>query len=194
MRQNISIVIAMAVSLLVGCGGSDMHVQTATVPDKDLSEFATWGFVPGIPKTTGDPRVDNTAVVGFIRSAVARELAAKGYVQADSGAPDFFVNHHAALQDKLDVATLNDHYDYSYYGANANLWGYMRPYGYTQAVSGVAEISVGSLVLDVLDGESNEIVWRGFAEAELSRDEAANGDGTRIDEAVQRMFKEFPSR
>ena len=193
MRQNISVASGIAVSLIVGCGSS-MHVQTATVPDTDLSGYATWAFVPGMPKTTGDPRVDNTAVVGFIRSAVATELAAKGYVRADSGAPDFFVNHHAALQDKLDVATLNDYYDYNYYGSSANLWGYMRPYGHSQAVSGVSEISVGSLVLDVLDGETNEIVWRGFAEAELSREEASNGDGSRISEAVQRMFKEFPSR
>ena len=193
MRQNIIVVSGIAISLLVGCGSS-MHVQTATVPDTDLSGYATWAFVPGMPKTTGDPRVDNTAVVGFIRSAVATELAAKGYVRADSGAPDFFVNHHAALQDKLDVATLNDYYDYNYYGSSANLWGYMRPYGHSQAVSGVSEISVGSLVLDVLDGETNEIVWRGFAEAELSREEASNGDGSRISEAVQRMFKEFPSR
>jgi hypothetical protein len=193
MHQRLWVVSGIAVSLLVGCG-SDMHVQTATVPDKDLSGYQTWAFVPGMPKTTGDPRVDNTAVVGNIRSAVARELAAKGYVQADSGAPDFFVNHHAALQDKLDVATLNDHYDYPYYGGSASLWGYMRPYGNTQAVSGVEEISVGSLVLDVLDGKTNDIVWRGFAEAELSRDEASHGDGSRINEAVQRMFKEFPSR
>ena len=147
-----------------------------------------------MPKTTGDPRVDNTAVVGYIRAAVTTELAAKGYAQADSGAPDFFVNHHAALQDKLDVATLNDYYDYPYYGSSASLWGYMRPYGYSQAVSGVSEISVGSLVLDILDGKTNEIVWRGFAEAELSREEASSSDGSRINEAVQRMFKEFPSR
>jgi hypothetical protein len=48
----------------------------------------------------------------------------------------------------------------------------------------------GTLVIDVYDGKTKQLLWRGSAEGTLS-DKAAKNE-TKLDKAVAKMFKDFP--
>ncbi len=56
----------------------------------------------------------------------------------------------------------------------------------------VTEYDEGTLILDVIDGESRELAWRGVAQAKISRNSSPDQRGRKINEAVSKIFANFP--
>ena len=115
-----------------------------------------------------------------IENAVERELMADGYQKA-SGTPDFFVVYHTAVETQITGATI-DSWGY----------GYRRPRWRTSTV--YADVSVdsyqeGTLIIDIVDAEKNELVWRGSAVGAVSSPSQA---AKKVDEAVQKILAGFP--
>ena len=52
----------------------------------------------------------------------------------------------------------------------------------------------GTLVLDIVDGKSNEMVYRATAEAEVNQDLSPAERQTRVNEAAVRMLEKFPPK
>jgi len=116
-----------------------------------------------------------------VRRIVAAELAARGYRPETDGPGDFLLAWRPLYQ---------DHYVESF-TALAPAWGWeYRPYTY--GLAEVRRFQEGSLVLEVLDPGSRQVLWQAVAEGALTglRD-PQEADG-RIREAVRRMLARFP--
>ena len=50
----------------------------------------------------------------------------------------------------------------------------------------------GTLVLDIVDGRSNELVWRGTAQARIDPSNSPEERQRRINEAVRKILDRFP--
>lgn len=166
--------------VITGC--ATMNLATDYDPSANFSGLKTYAWVPSPSRGPDDPRVDNTLLESRIHAAVDSALAAKGYRQDTSGKPDFLVGYHAAVRDKMDVYAMND------------MYGYRRGWGWGVSDVQVYQYEEGSLVLDVVDPTTKQLLWRGSAQAEVNRRLAPEAREQRIQEAVRRLLERFPPK
>jgi hypothetical protein len=109
-------------------------------------------------------------------------IASKGWKKVDASEANVIVLLHGATQTKHTANTF-----YSGMGG----YGY-RGYGggMGSASTVVSEYTVGTLVVDMFDAKSKNLVFRGTAEDEISDNPDKNKK--RLEKASTKMFKEFP--
>jgi len=111
-------------------------------------------------------------------------IAAKGWKKAAEGQADIQVVLHGATQTKRNVNTFYSGgmggYGYHYGGMG----------GMGTASTTVSEYTVGTLVVDMFDAKSKNLVFRGVAEDEISDKPEKNVK--KLDKASEKLFKNFP--
>jgi hypothetical protein len=188
-----AIVTSLLAAAAVGCGS--LHVNTDYDPSTNFSQYHTYSWHDGTPAQ--DPLTDKKIV-----AAIDGQLQAKGFQKVDAGG-DMTVTYHASQGQKVDLNTVYSSstwgpYGYGAYGPYGRYW-YGRPWGYggigyssTTATTTADTIHIGTVVVDILDGKTHSLVWRGVASDEL------NGDPKDLDNAIRKgaaqMFKDFPPR
>jgi hypothetical protein len=121
--------------------------------------------------------------VDRIKAAVNAALAAKGWTQVDS-AGDVSV---VAMEITRQQQTLNTFYD----GFGGG-WGWRRfgGGGFGQATTTTETYKVGTVVVDLFDTKTKQLIWRGAASDTLSNNSDKNIKN--LDKGVEKMFKQFP--
>ena len=112
-------------------------------------------------------------------------IAAKGWKKVNEGQPaDIHVVLHGATQTKHNVNT--------FYSGDMGGYGYryggMGSMGTSSTT--VSEYTVGTLVVDMFDAKTKNLVFRGIAEDELS--DKAEKNAKKLDKASEKLFKNFP--
>jgi hypothetical protein len=121
--------------------------------------------------------------VDRIKHAVNTALAAKGWTQVESGADVSIV----AMEITRDQQTLDTFYD----GFGGG-WGWRRfgGGGFGEATTTSDTYKVGTVVVDLFDARTKQLIWRGAASDTLSDNSDKNIKN--LDEGVDKMFKHFP--
>jgi hypothetical protein len=157
-----------------------MRAGADFAPGVDFGSFNTFSWDEPDTRPVGDPRLENNPFFEQrLHEAIERELSARGIRVVDSGA-GLAVHHHATVRDRVEV-----------YEAD-------REAGYTASAYGegtqVVHYDEGTLMVDIVDAGNNEVIWRGWAQFDIS---AALENPTimseRIDEALAKMFEAFPA-
>ena len=121
-----------------------------------------------------------------ISSEIKQTLIEKGWQLADEGKSDTVVVLHGATEKQK---TLNTFYSgmggYGGYGWRG--WGGA---GMGSATTTESEYLVGTLVVDIFDAKTKNLLFRGIAQDEISDKPEKNIK--KIDKAVEKMFKDFP--
>src|SRR5438270_903318 len=112
-----------------------------------------------------------------VKAAVDSQLAAKGLTEVPSGG-DVTVT---AFGKTKTEQTLNTFYD----GFPGRRWS-----GFGDATTTVDNYKVGTLVVDLFDGSSQNLVWRGLATDTLSSNPDKNTK--KLGGDVHKMFEHFP--
>jgi hypothetical protein len=135
----------------------------------------------------GDVLVENPLVYKRVQSAVNEQLRVKGFRLTGSGDADFIVYAHAGVKkQKTYHNSFGVGVPYGPYRWYRPWWG---PYGGYTFVSYYDE---GSLVIDIIDARTKELVWRGVA-TRIVRDYRNAEDMQRdINEAVAKILESFP--
>lgn len=148
-------------------------------PDLDFSTLTTYTWDEPDTRPVGDPRLENNPLFeARLHESIERELEARGLRPAASGA-SMIVHHHATVRDHVEV-----------YEAD-------REAGYTTPEYGegtqVVQYEEGTLLVDIADARSRELVWRGWAQFDIGRAlEDPEFMSAQIDEAIVKMFASFP--
>ena len=118
-----------------------------------------------------------------IKSAVDAQLAAKGWTQVDSGGDVALV----AIKTSQTQRTLQTFYD----GVGGG-WGWRRfgGGGFGDATTTEQDYKVGTLVVDLYDAKTKQLIWRGSAQDTVS--DKATQNEKNLDKGVAKMFKAFP--
>jgi hypothetical protein len=120
--------------------------------------------------------------VDRIKSAVNAALATKGWTQVDSGGDVSVV----AMEVTSTQQTLNTFYD----GLGGG-WGWRRfGGGFGEATTTTDTYKVGTVVVDLFDTKTKELIWRGSSSGTLSNNSDKNIKN--LDKGVDKMFKHFP--
>ena len=169
--------IAVAVAALAACAAA-MTVSSHVERGLDFSQYRTFAWGPADALPTGDPRLDNNPFFkDYLEGAVGKALEGRHYARVMSGAPDLLVHYHANISKTFDVNGV-DH---------------RNGYCYDDCEPVIVEYEQGTIVLDVVDTQTNRVVWRGWAQdsiggiidnQELLRKE--------VNKAVTRMMELFP--
>ena len=122
-------------------------------------------------------------LVDRIKDAVGRVLTAKGWTQVDSGGDVSIV----AIEITQQQQTLNTFYD----GFGGG-WGWRRfgGGGFGDATTTTETYNIGTLVVDLFDTKTKNLIWRGSSSDTLSNN--ANKNTKNLDKGVQKMFEHFP--
>jgi hypothetical protein len=121
--------------------------------------------------------------VDRIKSAVNAALAAKGWTLADSRGDVAIV----AMEITRSQQTLNTFYD----GFGGG-WGWRRfgGGGFGEATTTTETYKVGTVVVDLFDTKTKQLIWRGSESDTLSNNSDKNIKN--LDKGVEKMFKKFP--
>jgi Domain of unknown function (DUF4136) len=121
--------------------------------------------------------------VDRIKAAVNAALAAKGWTQVDTGSDVSVI----AIEMTQDKQTLNTFYD----GFGGG-WGWRRfgGGGFGDATTTTETYKVGTLVVDLFDTKSKQLIWRGSSSDTLSNNSDKNIKN--LDKGAEKMFKHFP--
>jgi Domain of unknown function (DUF4136) len=121
--------------------------------------------------------------VDRIKSAVNTALAAKGWTQVDSNGDVSIV----AMEITHNQQTLNTFYD----GFGGG-WGWRRfgGGGFGDATTTTETYKVGTVVVDLFDTKTKQLIWRGSSTDTLSNNSDKNIKN--LDKGVEKMFKQFP--
>jgi Domain of unknown function (DUF4136) len=121
--------------------------------------------------------------VDRIKKAVNSTLAAKGWTQVDSGS-DVSIVGMEITQNQQTLTT--------YYDGFGGGWGWRRfgGGGFGDATTTTETYQVGTLVIDLFDTKTKQLIWRGSASDTLSNN--SNKNIKDLDKGVEKMFKKFP--
>ncbi|MCU1240810.1 MAG: putative lipoprotein [Candidatus Acidoferrum typicum] len=117
-------------------------------------------------------------VVDRIKDAVNGALTAKGWTQVDSGGDVSIV----AMETTQNQQTLNTFYD--------GFGGGWRWGGFGDATTTTETYKVGTLVVDLFDAKTKNLIWRSSSSDTLSNNAGKNTKN--LDKGVQKMFAHFP--
>jgi hypothetical protein len=186
MKQRIVLLALGAVLTLTAC--SSMRFASDHDPDavNRMQEYRTYDWLP----TEGNVVVDaSRATSEFlpkrIKHTIDDQLASNGYQLAAGGGADFLVGYHVSTAGKLDATTVNTYYGYGY-----GWGGWYAPAMATNTY--VHEYTEGTLLIDVVDAQANELVWRGTAQAEVSETDSPQQTNQKIAAAVEGILARFP--
>ena len=173
--------VAVLTALVAGSAACGVAIQAGGDfrEGLDMAPYRTfaWGEPDDLP--TGDPRLDhNPFFVDRLHEAIERELMSRGIRHVETDA-DLLVHHHASVRDRTSIYEVDRRAGYDV--------------GYPSDGTEVFQYQEGTFLVDVADSESREILWRGWAQADI---EAALNDPDRmsdlVSDAVKEMFAAFP--
>lgn len=186
MRFGTTVLVAAAMTAAVSC--SSTRVSSDRDSQADFSTYSTFSWraasAPADPRpTTGASQI----VDGRIRRALAQELTAKGYRLAEAGEADLEVTYYTSLSSQLQMYTTGWGYGWGY----GPRWGYGYSYWPGWSMTTASTYLEGTIIVDIIDRERNQLVWRGVITSALSKKSASD---ERIDQAMTRVLADFPPR
>jgi hypothetical protein len=177
--MNRSCALAAAAAALLAC--SHAKVETQFDPKAEFARYRTWAWVAEQPGPEQAEAVRNPAVMGLVRQAVERELGARGLARASGPEPDLLVAVLGFAHDRIEVT----HYGY----AEPVAYGWYSPPG--AYGTNVQQYREGTLVLDLVDARTKQLVWRGTATDTVS---STSQVPAVIDAAVKDMLASYPPK
>lgn len=170
--------IAIAAALVV-FGGVASAQDVKVDFDKDANFSAIKTFAVKIGTGWNNP-FSEKRVVGEIEQT----LTEKGWTKAEEGKADAMVVLHGATEKQK---TLNTFYSGGYGGYGWRGWGGA---GMGTATTTTSEYLIGTLVVDIFDAKSKQLLFRGAAQDEISDKPEKNVK--KVEKAANKMFKDFP--
>jgi hypothetical protein len=163
----------LTVLLSFGAGLLAQDVTSNTMPGTDFSKYHTykWVLIAGASHP-------NQIVDAEIKQSVNAQLQAKGLTLATGDKADVYVGYQTAV---------NQQRQWTGYGMGGGWrWGG----GMASATS--STINIGTLVVDLYDPSTKQLVWTGSATNTLDPSSNQEKNEKNLNKAMTKLFKKFP--
>ena len=171
--------------LLAGCA-TGPKITSEADPEANFGKYRTFAFYAPLAL---EKEGYATPTTDRIKAAARAQMEARGYIYS-SERPDLWVNLNAYMQKRTDVTTIPT-VDYAYYYSYRARGYFAVPYWRDR--TDVHEYTEGTMNVDLVDRESNRLVWEGIAVGRIARlkpEERA----ARIDATMAEIFARYPYR
>jgi Domain of unknown function (DUF4136) len=170
---------ALSIFLLLSGCSAGLRVQTDTDPDYDLWAYKSFSWSPNTNiEESKNPIYYNELNDKRIKMAVTAEMVKLGYLQKEHN-PDLIIHYHIIVEDQSTV--LGD--PLGYHGA---YWIGLD--------SQVYKYKMGTLIIDIMDPKSKNLIWRGWAKAFVDEQASPRQVNQLVNKATRRMFNQFPKK
>jgi len=167
------ITVCAALALVTSTAGFAQNVQTDFDHQANFAQYKTYSWQEIKPSVSlWDSRIKN---------AVNTQLEAKGLAQVADGGDIAIV----AIKTSQTQRTLQTFYD----GFGGG-WRWRGFGDFGDSTTTEQDYQEGTLVIDLFDGKTKQLIWRGSTESVLS-DKAEKNEKT-LNKGVAKMFKNFP--
>ncbi|MBZ5665635.1 MAG: DUF4136 domain-containing protein [Acidobacteriia bacterium] len=163
----------IALLVAMAAGATAQQVQTDFDKHVNFAQYKTYSWKK--------VRVSNSLWEPRIKDAIDSQLAAKGWKQVDDGGDVVLL----AIGTTRTERTLD-----TFYNGFGGGWRWRGAGGFGEATTTEHDYKEGTLVVDMFDAKSKQLIWRGDAEDMLSGNPDKNEK--KLDKAVVKMFKKFP--
>ncbi len=177
--------VTLCLYFLAGC--STLSVQTDYETDYDFKRLKTYAWLEG-EEPSKDIRINNSLIINRVVNAVNSNLQSMGYILVDKDKADFHVTWFGGIEDKMRVETINTYYGdigYSYHH-----WGYRSYWPGSRTYT--FEYQQGTLIIDIADSRSKQLIWRGTGKEYLEENETPEEITANINQIVAEILNRFP--
>lgn len=172
------VIIGLFLLMLVAGDAMAQKITTDFDPRANFAEYKTFTWIRP-PKVEMDPFTEQRLV-----EAINAALTAKGWQPVTEGA-DVGIVAHVATQERHTLETF-----YEGFGGG---WGWHHwGVGFGEAYTTDHPYEVGTLVVDMFDSHTKQLIWRGVATETFS--EKPDKDTKKLNKDVGKLFKGFPPR
>jgi hypothetical protein len=183
--------VALLSLVLSAC--STVKVSTDYDQSADFTALKGFNWLPESVKVEKENAYLNNRIMDVrITKAIDKQLVAQDF--SFSTAPDFYVNYSITSEKKTNIRTYDN---YSGYGPS---WGWGVGYGHrgmslsAHTETRIDEYQQGSLVIDVIDPTSLELIWRGIGSKRLPESTDAAEMDKLVADVVKSILSKFPPK
>ena len=196
-------------AVITGC--STFLVESDYDREINFTDFHTFDWTDQSENASSNAVQLNTLFERRLKKAVDKELTANGFQKQTAEKPDFLIAYSLQVKDRLDVLSSgygHGGYGYRGYGYGFGYRGYRHHgFGYRFRHHGYGHYGYGygsgyyrggrlnvevTLVLDFIDPESNNVIWRGLYKDKNDESGILVMTVDNISKAVKKILKEFP--
>ncbi|WP_144213616.1 DUF4136 domain-containing protein [Shewanella donghaensis] len=178
--------VAVAVIALSAC--SSLKTNSDYDPAVSFDQYKTYSWVEKKNEDTSyhlDGLMDQR-----VREAVNSQLGMKGLSKAPVAEADLLVNYLTKVDKKINVDTFNTSYGYyPYYGRRGG-WGGAGMNTQTT----VREYEVGTLIIDLVDNKTGNLVWRGSVADTIRNKNTPEERVQIVNDAISKVMVNFPPK
>ena len=164
---------ALVVALFLVTAGTlaAQDVRYNSMPGADFSKYHTYKWV-----NIGDAHPDQI-MDAEIKQAIDSQLAAKGMTKTDGDKADLYIGYQIAVNQETQW----------------DAWG-SRAFGMGTGSWTSSTISVGTLVLDMYDPGTKQLVWTGSATKTIDTGSNHEKHMKKLDKAMAKLLKNYPPK
>ncbi len=202
-------------AVITGC--STVRVQSDYDREINFANFHTFDWTAKSENESSNAVQRNTLFERRLKKAVNKELTANGFQKQTAERPDFLIAYSLQVKDRADVFSSGygyggygyggygyrgygygfGHHGYRHHGFGYRFghhgYGHHYGYGYGSGYYGGGSLNVEvTLVLDFIDPESNNVIWRGLYKARVDESGILVMTVDNIRKAVKKILKKFP--
>src|SRR5271166_5790390 len=179
----------LSVTLFAGCA-SQIQTGYRQAPNANFARRVTFRFLPDKSQEASEA-VSNTAYWrGEIGQDILAAMNGKGYRFFPNRKTDLLVAYHIVLVEDEAVTTLDNYSGYNLtakQAAQVDLAQFQDPKHPGQASKGI-------LIIDFIDPNKKQLLWRGWAKADFDRVQPGPALRSLAKSAVDQILAKFPSR
>lgn len=170
-----SVFAVLGVLLLVNC--SPVRIQYDFDARARFGAFKSFDWVAAPKRAKDAVKVDNPIMERRVKGAIERELVAKGFRLETAADPDFLVAYYPVFRDR----TFRTAHHFGGWGWHPGMM-VSRQHHYTE----------GTIVVEILDFKTRQVVWHGAAVGALTGIQSPEDAEAAVNTEVPRLLAGFP--
>ena len=173
LRQNRKFSLALVVVLLSVTAGTltAQNVSYNFMPGTNFSKYRTYKWV-NVGRAHPDQIKD-----AEIKQSIDAQLASRGMTKTDSDNANLYIRYQTAVNQETQW----------------DAWG-SRAFGMGMGSWTSSTISVGTLVLDMYDPETKQLVWTGSATKTIDTGSNHEKNMKNLDKSIAKLLKNYPPK
>ena len=172
-RNVARLVSLLCLALVSSLGSKAQDVKYNFMPGTDFSKCHTYKWVA--IEGASHP---NQIMDAEIKQAVDSQLASKGMTKTDGEKADLYVGYQIAVDQERQW----------------NAWGTGRGFGGGMGSATSSTINIGTLVLDMYDPGTKQLVWTGNATKTIDPSSNQEKNMKSLNKAMAKLLKNYPPK
>ena len=176
--------VLLLVSIVISQSCSDLKITADYDKSADFSKFKTFNIIRYQEGAVASTSL-SMMTVSLLEEAIIEELMNRGYTLSDD--PDIEVYYFVKTKDKTEYKTTST--SVGGYGGNPYYYGYHGGYGYYNSYTQAVDYTEGSLIIELVNNEVDQLLWQGVAVKSLDETSSSQRSISQIVNGIFRSYK-----